>query len=64
MEIFLLQKASCCTLTSMEFPELYLCLLVLKNDQSKIILVPQRRILGWQVLFPFISFSHSVLRNP
>ena len=35
------------------FLELFLCLLFLKNNQLKIILMPKRRILGWQILLPF-----------
>lgn len=51
-------------LTSTQFPELSLCLLFLKNNPSKITLMPQRHILEWQMVPPFISFSHSILRNP
>ena len=35
------------------FLELFLCVLFLKNNQLKIILMLKRHISGWQVLLPF-----------
>ena len=41
--------------TSTWFSELLLCLQFLKNNQLKMILMPKRHILEWQVLLPFTS---------
>ena len=49
----------CChrRVTSIQFSELFLCLLFFKNYQPKIILMPKTHILGWLILLPFIWFS-------
>lgn len=37
------------------FSELVLCLQLLKNNQPKISLIPERYALGWQILLPYSS---------
>lgn len=39
-----------------QFSELHQCLLVLKNNQLKVISVPKRHILGWHILVSFKAF--------
>lgn len=40
-------------ITSILVFRVFLCLLFLKNNQPKIILIPKRHILRWQIVFPF-----------
>lgn len=56
MEISLLNvNVSYRRVTSVEFPELLLCLLFLRSNQPKVIIMPKRHILSWQILLPLKS---------
>ena len=59
MEIFLV-NVSYKRVIYTKFLELFLCLHFLKNNQTKIMFLPKRHILGWQILLPLMFFWISI----
>ena len=67
MEISLISVNVCFRrVTSTRFSEILPCLVFIQSNQPKIILMPKRHVLRWQILFPFTSetLTHRVPLPP